>query len=225
MNAPNVAPKEMVAHSLGPDLLWRALHGSAPAEPRPAVFLDRDGVIIEDLHYLSDPGKVFVLPGIAGLIQVARARGYRIVCLTNQAGIGLGYFGWSEFAAIEARIANLLAEHDCHLDATFACPFHPEGRPPYNRPHPWRKPNPGMLFEAARRLNVQLPRSVLIGDRTSDVLAARAAGLPAAAIIWTARGTIERQEALATAAEGFAVYAFGTVEEATALLSDGFLAS
>lgn len=193
--------------SLGEDLLWRAINRPAFRTRRPALFLDRDGVIVEERHYLRDPALVSIIPGIVELIAAARAVDLAVICVTNQAGIGRGLITWEEFAAVEARIASLLVDEGVCLDAVLACPFHPEGIPPYDRPHPWRKPEPGMLLEAAARLNVALGRSLLIGDKASDLMAAKAAGLPAAVHVATGHGKRERSNALALSSATFSIHA------------------
>jgi len=174
---------------LGPDLLWRDLRVNCFPLPRPALFLDRDGVIIEEKEYIARPDDVELLPGITDLIRTARKAGMAVVEITNQAGIGRGYFGWQEFLLVESRAMKLLDERGERLDAVFACPFHPDGRPPYRQAgHAWRKPNPGMLLEAGRLLNLDLPRSVLVGDKVDDHAAGRAAGLRSAVHVLTGHG-------------------------------------
>ena len=197
----------LIAAALGEDSLWRALQRSPYQTPTPCLFLDRDGVLIEERHYLSDPDGVALIPGALAAIAAARTKGHAVVVVSNQAGIGRGHFGWEEFAAVEARMAMLLAVADRPVDAVFACPFHPEGKPPYDRAHPWRKPAPGMLLEAATRLNLDLPRSLLVGDKTSDILAAHAAGLPAALHVRTGHGAREETASLAAATTSFQVIA------------------
>jgi len=175
---------------LGPDRLWRDIRSAAPERPTPALFLDRDGVIVEETGYLCDPGQVRVLDGAAELVDRARRLGMLVIEVTNQAGIGYGRYGWPEFCAVENHIRDLLAASGgARLDAAFACPYQKNAVAEYAvDDHPWRKPNPGMLLEAARLLNVDLARSALVGDKTSDLEAARAAGLERAWLVQSGHG-------------------------------------
>jgi D-glycero-D-manno-heptose 1,7-bisphosphate phosphatase len=192
---------------LGSDLLWRDIRTGRFPQPAPALFLDRDGVVIEEKNYISSPEQVVLLPGIPELIGAARQLGMAVVEVTNQAGIGRGYFGWPEFVRVEDRIAALLAGHGVTIDAVFACPFHPEGRAPYRHPnHPWRKPNPGLLIEAAEEMNLALDRSILVGDKDLDQLAARNAGLKLGIHVLTGYGRECESSACAVASHDFTVH-------------------
>jgi D-glycero-alpha-D-manno-heptose 1-phosphate guanylyltransferase len=169
---------------LGQDLLWRDVRVDRPNQPLSALFLDRDGVMIEEKNYLSDPNQVEILDGIPELICEAHRRGMLVVEVTNQAGIGRGKFQWSDFVAVQNRIETELRLRGAELDAIFACPHHKEGVGTYSAAeHPWRKPNPGMLLVAKDLLNTDLASSVLLGDKTCDILAARAAGMQAVLLL------------------------------------------
>jgi len=174
---------------LGEDLLWREVRIARFPRPVPALFLDRDGVIVEERIYLSDPRDVKLLPGIVELIRAARALNMPVVEITNQAGIAHGHFTWSDFVRVENELTRILDEHGVAVDAVLACPYHPQGRPPYKKPdHPWRKPNPGMLLEAGRLLNLNLKSSVLVGDKVADLEAARNARLACGIQVLTGHG-------------------------------------
>jgi len=212
-------PETFADPRLGGDLLWRELRGPRFALSQPALFLDRDGVIIEEKEYIADPDEVELLPGIADLIRIARAAGMAVVEVTNQAGIARGLLGWPDFVAVENRITALLSEQGVHLDAVFACPFHAAGQPPYGHPgHAWRKPNPGMLLEAARLLNLDLPRSILVGDKIADQEAARAAGLACGIHVLTGHGNKHETAARALSSHEFPVQIAGHAQEAAAIL-------
>jgi D-glycero-D-manno-heptose 1,7-bisphosphate phosphatase len=201
------------------DLLWRDVPGQPFAHPVPALFLDRDGVIIEEREYISDPGEVELMPGIPELIRAARALGFAVVEITNQAGIARGYFGWHEFLQVENRVKEILSGQQVSLDAIFACPFHPHGQPPYqDANHPWRKPNPGMLLEAAQRLNLNLRQSVLVGDKVADQKAARAAGLACGVHVLTGHGPAHEKSARAVASKEFPIHIVSGAAEAAPLL-------
>lgn len=191
---------------LGRDLLWRDVRAARFARPVPALFLDRDGVIIEEMGYIARPEDVRLLAGIAELIAGAKALGMAVVEVTNQAGIARGYFGWSDFVRVENRVTELLAAQGACIDAVFACPYHPEGRGPYRlADHPWRKPSAGMIHEASKLLNLDTRESVLVGDKELDQMAARAAGLKFGIHVLTGYGKERQAAALSAASETFAV--------------------
>ena len=152
----------------------------ASAQPRPALFLDRDGVLNEDSGYVHRIEDLVLRPGMAARIGQARRDGWETVVVTNQSGIGRGYYGWAEFEAFQAELGRLLLaqDPDSAISLVCACPFHEQALPPYDVPdHPWRKPNPGMLVFAAEALGLVLARSLMIGDAVSDEQAARRAGV------------------------------------------------
>jgi D-glycero-D-manno-heptose 1,7-bisphosphate phosphatase len=144
---------------------------------RPALFLDRDGVINVEVEYLSDPARVALIPGSAAAIARINAAGIPVVVVTNPSGLARGKYGAAEFAAVTARIAEQLAAEVARLDATYHCPHHPAGRvPELAILCDCRKPGPKLLLDAARDLDLDVPRSILVGDKASDLGAARAAG-------------------------------------------------
>ena len=111
-------------------------------------------------------------------VAAARALGYRVAIVTNQSGIARGFYDWTGFAAVQAVIDAALARAGTAVDAVLACAYHGKGHAPYAlADHFWRKPNPGMILEALRRLNGIAARSVMVGDKPDDIAAARAARL------------------------------------------------
>lgn len=204
---------------LGEDLLWRDLRVAPFPRPVPALFLDRDGVIIQEKEYISSPDQVELLPGIVELIRAARYAGMAVAEVTNQAAIAHGYCGWQEYVQVENRMTELLAGQNVRLDAVLACPFHPQGLGPYGAAnHPWRKPNPGMLYEAAKLLNLTLTESVMIGDKASDQRAACQAQLALGIHVLTGHGEREQELARAVAAGSFTVHVVSRADEAVPLL-------
>ena len=142
-----------------------------------AVFLDRDGTLVEEVPYLHDPERVVLLPGAGALAGLAAA-GYALVVVTNQAGVARGRYGEAAVEAVHRRLAELLAGVGVRLDAVLYCPHHPEGTVPgYARACRCRKPGPGMLEAAAERLGLDLAASFMIGNHPTDVGAAGAAGV------------------------------------------------
>ena len=140
--------------AIGEDGIWRQLLTRVTGvNPRPALFLDRDGVIVEEVHYLHRIKDMKVMPGAADVIGRANRAGVPVVVVTNQAGIGRGKYGWKEFIAVQDAMLDELASAGAYVNAVFACPHHAEGVAPYDiADHPARKPNPGMLLAAAELL-------------------------------------------------------------------------
>jgi D-glycero-D-manno-heptose 1,7-bisphosphate phosphatase len=139
---------------------------------RRAVFLDRDGTLIVDRHYLSDPAGVELLPGSARAVRRLNQAGYAAILVTNQSGIGRGLFSEADYRATHERLTALLAAEDAYLDAAYFCPLAPDDADP----EALRKPGAGLFLRAARDLGVDLPASWFVGDRLRDVLPGRALG-------------------------------------------------
>ncbi len=145
----------------------------------PAVFLDRDGTIIDDVGYLNEPEKVRLLSGAADAIRRMRSAGYRVVIISNQSGIARGLLDEPTLAQIQARLEELLDLEGAGLDGVYYCPYLDGPQAvveAYRRNSELRKPRPGMLFQAARELNLDLKQSWMIGDSASDVAAGHRAG-------------------------------------------------
>lgn len=162
---------------------WRRL---APGARRggAAVFLDRDGVLIEDTGYPGRAEDVRLLPGAAQAVARLNTAGRAVVVVTNQSGIARGYYGWDGFAAVQAEIDARLAEAGARLDAVMACGFHKDGQGPLAvAGHPWRKPGPGMITAAAEALGLEPGASWIVGDQGSDLEAGRAAGLAGGVLV------------------------------------------
>jgi D-glycero-D-manno-heptose 1,7-bisphosphate phosphatase len=142
-----------------------------------ALFLDRDGVVNLDEGYAHRVEQLRFVPGIFDLCRAAAARGFLLVIATNQAGIARGRFTEAQYREFTAEMLSRLRAAGIEIAAVYHCPFHPEGIGPYRRDHAWRKPNPGMLLDAARALGLDLSASILIGDGVRDIVAARRAGV------------------------------------------------
>lgn len=144
---------------------------------RPAVFMDRDGCLIEEMGYLNHPSRVRVLPRTAAAVARLNAAGVVALMATNQAGVARGYFSAETLAAINAEVVRQLEQEGARLDGLYVCPHHPTaGSPPYRQLCQCRKPKPGLLHRAADELGLDLARSVMVGDKPSDVEAGQAAG-------------------------------------------------
>ena len=145
---------------------------------RRALFLDRDGVINEEVNYLWRRENVRFLPGIFSLCRAASSLGYKLVVVTNQAGIGRGMYSEEDFHALMDWMRIEFGREGVTLNAIYFSPYHPEyGIGRYRREHEDRKPGTGMLRRAAADLNLSLADSILVGDRSSDIAAANAANL------------------------------------------------
>lgn len=143
-----------------------------------ALFLDRDGVVNEEVGYLSRPEQVRFVDGIFDLCRRAQALGYFLIVVTNQAGIARGFYTEADFHALTQWMTAEFAREGVRLDRTYFCPHHPEhGVGAYRRDCPDRKPNPGMLLHAAREFQLDLAQSIIIGDRCTDMAAGEAAGV------------------------------------------------
>lgn len=149
------------------------------AQGRPCLFLDRDGVLIEDTGYPCDPATIVLIPETLDLVRAANEAGFVTGIVSNQSGIGRGLFEWAAFAGVQRAIDDALAERGGHVDFVLACPHLGEAVMPRYRvaDHPWRKPNPGMMLAAAGHLELDLGRSTMLGDRDTDMRAAAAAGI------------------------------------------------
>jgi D-glycero-D-manno-heptose 1,7-bisphosphate phosphatase len=217
MEAPILAAGIAMAYPLDADDVW------CEVSPRcsrggPALFLDRDGVVVEEVDFLHRAKDVALCPGAAAVISAANANAVPVVLVTNQSGIGRGYYGWADFRAVQDTIQSAIAAEGAHFDAVYACPHHREGLGAFAHPdHPARKPNPGMLQRAAAALDIDTARSWLVGDRAGDIEAAERAGLAGALHVLTGHGQAERAAALALAGPHFAVRTAASIEDALTL--------
>jgi D-glycero-D-manno-heptose 1,7-bisphosphate phosphatase len=143
----------------------------------PAIFLDRDGTLVEPRHYPSRPEELILYPAIVPQLQLLRREGFRLVVITNQSGIARGYFSESDLDRMHAYLRVSLQRRGVDLDGFFYCPHHPEGViPELAIDCDCRKPEPGLLLAAAAELQVDLTRSWFIGDILNDVEAGNRAG-------------------------------------------------
>jgi D-glycero-D-manno-heptose 1,7-bisphosphate phosphatase len=204
-------------HPLNADGVWcEILTAAKPG--RPALFLDRDGVVVEEAEYLRRVEDIVMIPEAAQTIAAANKHGVAIILVTNQAGIGRGYYGWADFQAVQTAIISDLAAEGARIDAVYACPYHPKGQGLFAHPdHPARKPNPGMLLQAAADLALDLGKSWLVGDKAIDVEAAKRAGTAGALLVETGYGRSERVLASGLATVTFEVRFGASVADAMML--------
>jgi D-glycero-D-manno-heptose 1,7-bisphosphate phosphatase len=204
--------------------VWRqVLRQPADSVLRPALFLDRDGVIVEDNGHLSRVDDMRLIDDAAAVIALANQAGIAVVVVSNQSGIGRGLFGWEQFAQVQERLLERLAARGALADAVLACPHHPQARPPYaHSDHPSRKPNAGMILSAAEMLPIRREASWIVGDRWTDLAAGRSAGLAGGLHVATGHGSHpgERDAALALGGTGrFTVRVGQSVAAAASLVS------
>lgn len=147
---------------------------------RPAVFLDRDGVLIVDSGYPHRDEDLVLFPGAAAAVSRLNALGYMAVIVTNQSGVARGLFSEKRMHVFNDLLVRCLAAEGAKIEAVYACPYHHEAVDPrwLHPDHPDRKPNPGMILRAMADHPIDPARSLLIGDRQSDLEAARRAGIP-----------------------------------------------
>ena len=151
-------------------------HNARPA--RSALFLDRDGVINVDKKYVWHIDDFEFLPGIFDLCRTAQVLGLLPIVVTNQAGIGRGYYTEQDFLTLTAWMLGEFRAQGIHIGQVYHCPYHPtEGIGRYRRESPDRKPNPGMILKAKDDFYLDLSRSVLVGDKDSDIAAGHGAGV------------------------------------------------
>ena len=177
---------------------WVQIFPSEQGRPfRPALFLDRDGVLVEEVGYLNRLEDIRLVAGAADVIAAAGDRDIGVVIVTNQSGVGRGLYSWADFAAVQEAILAYLEANGARIDAVMACPHHADAKPRYRHPnHPDRKPNPGMILKAAAALRIDRGSSWIVGDRTGDLEAGRAAGL-AGGLLVTPMGHADARRSLA----------------------------
>ncbi|MBV9556519.1 MAG: HAD family hydrolase [Pseudolabrys sp.] len=204
---------------LDADQVWcQVLNRSAGGGP--ALFLDRDGVVIEEKNYLSRPEDIAIIPGAAKAISAANTANTAVILITNQAGIGRGYYTWAEFSAVQQALVEKLAQDGARIDAVYACAHHAEGKGEFAHPnHPARKPNPGMLLRARDALSLDLAKSWMVGDRVIDLQAAKSAGAAGAMHVLTGYGRDERPGVSAIASPTFKVRLGNSIANAVGLVT------
>jgi D-glycero-D-manno-heptose 1,7-bisphosphate phosphatase len=142
---------------------------------RAALFLDRDGVLIEDIGYVGRPEDVILIGGVANTIARINALGAPVVVVSNQSGVARGLFSEDAVEQVHNKVSELLRSSGGRVDRFYFCPHHPTlGRGEYRRESAHRKPAPGMLCDAAVEMTIDLRMSVMVGDKISDIQAGRA---------------------------------------------------
>jgi len=179
---------------------------------RRAVFLDRDGTIIEHVHYLDDPARVRLVAGAAEAIRTLRSAGFLCVMVTNQSAIGRRTLSVERFDQVQEEVFRQLRLEQAELDGSYFCPVVPGTEDPTIIEHPDRKPGPGMLLRAACELDIDVSQSWIVGDGVSDALAGRNAGCRGSILVRTGLG------AAAAAVDGAADHVVTDLREAARLI-------
>jgi D-glycero-D-manno-heptose 1,7-bisphosphate phosphatase len=149
-----------------------------------AAFIDRDGTLTEEVGYVNHPKRLRLLPRSAEAIKQLNAAGLVAVVTTNQTGVARGYFSEDVLHAVNDELASQLKQAGAHLDGIYVCTHHPtEGEPPFRALCECRKPAPGLFLRAASELGLDLAGSTVIGDKPSDLLAARRIGARAVLVL------------------------------------------
>jgi D-glycero-D-manno-heptose 1,7-bisphosphate phosphatase len=167
-------------------------------EPGPAVFLDRDGVINREAGYVHDVDGFEFIEGVFDACRVMREVGYRLVIITNQAGIARGYYTEADFNQLTKWMLDEFRRHDIEIEDVYYCPHHPvHGLGNYHRECDCRKPAPGMILRAAEEHSLDLQHSILVGDKATDIEAGRVAGIGCCVLVQTGHqlGTKDRDKA------------------------------
>ncbi|OGG67156.1 hypothetical protein A3C21_04310 [Candidatus Kaiserbacteria bacterium RIFCSPHIGHO2_02_FULL_59_21] len=141
-----------------------------------AIFLDRDGVLNEEIGYASDPKDLRLITGATAAIRVFNERSIPVVVVSNQSGIARGYHTETDTKRFNAALSKALQKEGAYVDGWYYCPHHPDGKGEYAKVCDCRKPMPGLLRRAADEMSLDLSRSVVIGDKASDIAAGIAVG-------------------------------------------------
>ncbi|OCC15033.1 D-glycero-D-manno-heptose 1,7-bisphosphate phosphatase [Dissulfuribacter thermophilus] len=179
-----------------------------------AVFLDRDGTIIEDVNYLSDLRDITWIKGAKESIKALNEAGYQVVIVTNQSGIARGLLDESLLQRVHQAINDDLRHLGAHIDAFYYCPHHPDiGSPQYKKICSCRKPEPGLIYQASQDMDIDLERSFLIGDNLRDIEAGLRAGLTPILVL-TGKGK-DFKERILTVPTYKSIKIFPSIVEAT----------
>lgn len=173
---------------------------------RKAVFLDRDGLLIEYIPYLSSPEQVRLRQEILPFLRQCTQEGVPLVVVSNQSGVGRGFFSEAELERVSKNIGSLLETEEVQITSFFHCTAAPsEGEGRWNPKDMRRKPNPGMFWEAQETLNIDLKHSIVLGDRVADGVAGHRAGLSQALLVNDKQKYANEFEELETTCQGLKI--------------------
>ena len=144
----------------------------------PAIFLDRDGTIIEEVGFLDSPEKITIIPGAIEALRIFQNLKYKLIVVSNQSGVARGFFNETTVRNVNEKMLDLLAKSAIKIDGIYYCPHHPQyGSPEYKIDCNCRKPKPGMIYQAIKEHKLDILRSIIIGDKLSDVLTGKSLGM------------------------------------------------
>ena len=157
-------------------------------DPRPAIFLDRDGLIIKDCNYISKPKDVILEIGVKKFFREANSLKIPIIIVTNQSGISRDIFDWDSYGLITEKMMNYIGPNNSIIG------IYANGLGPNALDISWRKPSPGMIINASHLFNIDLSKSILLGDRLSDLLSGARAGIKTLIHVSSGHGLVERKK-------------------------------
>lgn len=158
-----------------------------------AVFLDRDGTINKEVNYLHRPEDFVFIPGAVEAIKIFRRLGYKVIVITNQAGVARGYYKEGDVKALHQFLDNLLADEGTSIDAYYYCPHHPDGiLEEYEGECSCRKPKTGMIIHATKDFDIDLSNSIIIGDKEIDVQTGKNSGIGKCVLVRSGHPTEEK---------------------------------
>lgn len=156
---------------------------------KPAVFLDRDGTLIRDAEYLSDPSQIHLFSNTPIALKLLKKAGYLLLVVSNQSGVARGYFPENMIGKVHVRLRALLKAKGAGVDAFFYCPHYPKGSvKKYSKVCSCRKPKTGMVRQALRKYPIDLKRSFVVGDKMDDLLLGQNAKLGGSILVGTGKG-------------------------------------
>lgn len=159
-----------------------------------AVFLDRDGTIIEDTDYISSPAQIKFIPGAVEAVKMLKNAGYKIIIISNQSGVARGLITEDMLQTIDKLIHRTILNGGGHVDGSYYCPHHPEhGVYPYKQSCECRKPHTGLIKRAVKEHDIDLSKSFMVGDHSTDIETARRAGIPSV-FVMTGHGKEEKEK-------------------------------
>ncbi|MFQ5583248.1 MAG: D-glycero-alpha-D-manno-heptose-1,7-bisphosphate 7-phosphatase [Calditrichia bacterium] len=150
----------------------------------PAVFVDRDGTLIEDVGYLSSVEQIKLIPKATEALKILKSCGYKIIVVSNQSGVARGYFDEAMVQTIHREVLKIFSGNGALIDGIYYCPHHPGyGSAPYRKACDCRKPAPGMILQAQIEHNLSLPNSFIIGDKRTDIVTGKNLNIPAILVL------------------------------------------
>lgn len=186
---------------------------------RKAIFFDRDGVLISDMHYIKDPNQVSLLKGVNYLLNQSNKLGYLNIIITNQSGISKKLFTWNEYEKVTKRMLEIIKTKDV-INAIYA---NGEGNDDLLNNKSWRKPHPNMILKASKDFNLDLFNSILIGDRLSDISSGERAGINNIFHVLTGHGKNERRKVIENYYQKNKKYNLSLIDDLTYFKKQKFL--